>query len=293
MSASWPSTMRGPRGPTPSPQVSLLLLLWLLTGTWTGTVSCQDEPEDFEQVVEGEVDVLEPTLSPPESPPTLETSPTQEDGSDSETIRDDNTSFPDSTLSPLGDEGLSLSVVIIPVALALLIIAVIVFGLFIIRRFRREPANPDSRKDDPYLDGSSMDKVPMPMFEEDVPSVLELEMEELDQWMKKDGIYWSNTISNANLWDFTRQATQIRRRKWNWIGHKLLGHNRSIRKHALTWNPQGKRKRGRQRATWRKTTEQEMKAQGLSWQQLERRAQDRRGWRNFINGLCSLGNLKA
>lgn len=26
-----------------------------------------------------------------------------------------------------------------------------------------------------------------PMFEEDVPSVLELEMEELDQWMKKDG----------------------------------------------------------------------------------------------------------
>lgn len=25
------------------------------------------------------------------------------------------------------------------------------------------------------------------MFEEDVPSVLELEMEELDQWMKKDG----------------------------------------------------------------------------------------------------------
>lgn len=26
-----------------------------------------------------------------------------------------------------------------------------------------------------------------PMFEEDVPSVLELEMEELDQWMIKDG----------------------------------------------------------------------------------------------------------
>lgn len=25
-----------------------------------------------------------------------------------------------------------------------------------------------------------------PMFEEDVPSVLELEMEELDEWMKKD-----------------------------------------------------------------------------------------------------------
>nr|XP_061843856.1 transmembrane protein 154 [Nerophis lumbriciformis] len=212
MSASWPSTMRGPRGPTPSPVVSLLLLLWLLTGPWTGTVSCQDEQEgqtpageteDLEQVVEGEVEVLEPTLSPPESPPTLDTSPTQEGGSHSEvtgegvdlgsganspeTSPDANSSFPDSTLSPLGDNGLSLSVVIIPVALAVLIIAMIVSGLFIKRKFRREPANPDSGKDDPFLDGSSLDKVPMPMFEEDVPSVLELEMDELDQWMKKDG----------------------------------------------------------------------------------------------------------
>lgn len=30
------------------------------------------------------------------------------------------------------------------------------------------------------------------MFEEDVPSVLELEMEELDQWMQQDGRYQSN-----------------------------------------------------------------------------------------------------
>lgn len=29
------------------------------------------------------------------------------------------------------------------------------------------------------------------MFEEDVPSVLELEMEELDQWMQQDGRYWT------------------------------------------------------------------------------------------------------
>ena len=104
------------------------------------------------------------------------------------------------------------------------------------------------------------------------------------------GIYWPNTITNANLWDLTKQdkiEIQIRRRKWNWIGHTLRRHNKSITKHALTWNPQGKRKRGRPRATWRRTTEQEMNAQRLSWQQLERRAQDRRGWRSFIDGLCS------
>ena len=109
------------------------------------------------------------------------------------------------------------------------------------------------------------------------------------------GIYWPNTISNANLWELTKQETietQIRRRKWKWIGHTLR-RQKSITKQALTWNPQGKRKRGRPRTTWRRTTEQEMKKEGLSWPQLERRAQDRRGWRGFVDGLCSFGNLKA
>uniref|UniRef100_A0A3Q2CPM5 Uncharacterized protein n=1 Tax=Cyprinodon variegatus TaxID=28743 RepID=A0A3Q2CPM5_CYPVA len=36
-----------------------------------------------------------------------------------------------------------------------------------------------------------------PMFEEDVPSVLELEMDELDQWMKKDN-FSCPTIKNKN-----------------------------------------------------------------------------------------------
>lgn len=109
------------------------------------------------------------------------------------------------------------------------------------------------------------------------------------------GIYWPNTISNANLWELTKQDTieiQIRRRKWKWIGHTLR-RKKSITKLALTWNPQGKRKRGRPRTTWRRTTEQEMKKEGLSWQDLERRAQDRRGWKSFVDGLCSSGNLKA
>ena len=69
------------------------------------------------------------------------------------------------------------------------------------------------------------------------------------------GIYWPNTISNAILWVLTKQEpieTQIRRRKWKWIGHTLRRKNESITKQALTWNPQSKRKRGRPRATWRR-----------------------------------------
>ena len=46
--------------------------------------------------------------------------------------------------------------------------------------------------------------------------------------------------------------------------------------------PTRQEKEGRSRATWRRTTEQEMKTKGLTWQQLDRKAQDRRGWRGFI-----------
>ncbi|XP_034044673.1 transmembrane protein 154 isoform X6 [Thalassophryne amazonica] len=45
----------------------------------------------------------------------------------------------------------------------------------------------NTQKEDVFLEESSSEKVPMPMFEEDVPSVLELEMDELDGWIKKDG----------------------------------------------------------------------------------------------------------
>nr|XP_057932006.1 transmembrane protein 154 [Doryrhamphus excisus] len=215
MSASWPPTMRGPRGKTPP--LVFPLLLWLLAGTWTGAVWCQDggddqesetpadETEVVEEVVDGDTDVLaEPTLSSPDAPPTLDPSPTQEGGTDTERIATEDRAedlgsggdspeastedmnYADSTLSPLGDEGFSLPMVVIPVALVVFIVAAVVLAVFLKRRLSKEAAK-DSRKDDPYLDGSSVEKVPMPMFEEDVPSVLELEMDELDQWMKNDG----------------------------------------------------------------------------------------------------------
>ncbi len=110
------------------------------------------------------------------------------------------------------------------------------------------------------------------------------------------GIYWPDTITNASLWTSTKQEPveiQIRRRKWRWIGHTLRRNNKSIAKQALNWNPQGKRGRGRPKNTWRRCTEQEMKAMGLSWKQEEKRAQDRRGWRVLIDSLFSLGNTKA
>ena len=110
------------------------------------------------------------------------------------------------------------------------------------------------------------------------------------------GVFWPNTISNINLWECTKQETvdiQLLRRKWSWNGNTLRRNTTAITKQALTWNPQGKRGRGRPKNTWRRSTEQEFKKKGLTWKQLERMAQDRRGWKQFINGLCSERNTKA
>ena len=57
-------------------------------------------------------------------------------------------------------------------------------------------------------------------------------------------IGWPVKVSNEDLWERAGQepvAKQILRRKWGWIGHTLRKPRSSIKRQALTWNPQGKR----------------------------------------------------
>ena len=103
-------------------------------------------------------------------------------------------------------------------------------------------------------------------------------------------IYWPDTISNASLWETTGQLPvkeQIKKRKWTWIGHTLRRSNTCIARQALGWNPQGSRRRGRPRNTWKRDTERTIRSKGYTWNQIEQRARDRGGWRRFICGLCS------
>lgn len=55
---------------------------------------------------------------------------------------------------------------------------------------------------------------------------------------------------------------------------------------ALKWNPGGKRNRGRPRETWRRTVERERAEAGKTWNELTWLAQDRSGWRKFVDALC-------
>ena len=109
-------------------------------------------------------------------------------------------------------------------------------------------------------------------------------------------IRWPETITNEELWKRTKQTSiegEIRKRKWGWIGHTLRKPANNITRQALQWNPQGKRRRGRPKNTWRRDTLAEMDRRGYRWQQLERLAQDRSKWRTVVSGLCSLEEPKA
>jgi len=86
-------------------------------------------------------------------------------------------------------------------------------------------------------------------------------------------IRWPNTISNSDLWEKTHKqnAGDEIRRRWGWVGHTLRKPALTITRQALTWNPQGKRKIGRPRNTWRRDLLTDIKRTGYSWGSLKRK----------------------
>ena len=82
-----------------------------------------------------------------------------------------------------------------------------------------------------------------------------------------------------------KSGTTIARRRWRWIGHILRKDQGSIPRVAVEWKPEGHRKRGRPKMTWRRTVEAEAKAMGHSWGTLRTLAQDRLRWREFVAAL--------
>lgn len=103
---------------------------------------------------------------------------------------------------------------------------------------------------------------------------------------KINKIFWPNRITNAELLSISNQipiAHEIHRRKWTWIGHTLRKDIANIAKVSQQWNSQGRRNVGRQRTTWRRSVEAEHRQRGLTWPQVRYMAQDRTGWRAFVN----------
>ena len=103
------------------------------------------------------------------------------------------------------------------------------------------------------------------------------------------GIRWPDTISNVNLWRRTKQQpvdVTIRTRRWKWIGHTLRKANSNITKQALEWNPQGQRKRGRPKNTWRRGLSSDLRKIGKNWGEAKTIAQNRGRWKATVVALC-------
>jgi hypothetical protein len=106
-------------------------------------------------------------------------------------------------------------------------------------------------------------------------------------------IRWPERITNKDLWRLAKQDPidmQIRRRKWGWIGHTLRKPPSNTTRQAITWNTQGKRKRGRPRNIWWEDTETELKEHDTTWKEEAKAAQNCVRWRIVIDGLCSSWN---
>ena len=77
-----------------------------------------------------------------------------------------------------------------------------------------------------------------------------------------------------------------------YIGHVLRNGNEEEQKVALTWTPEGKRKRGRPRETCRKTAKRERERNEMgwpaSWSAAENVASDKAKWRDVYITLCQL-----
>jgi len=103
-------------------------------------------------------------------------------------------------------------------------------------------------------------------------------------------IKWTDKITNEELWRITHQKSldnQIKRRKWNWIGHTLRKETGAIKKTALDWNPQTCRRKGRPKRTWRRTIEDKIRSTSKSWNEVKGIAGDRNAWKLFMDVLCS------
>ncbi|GFR92416.1 LINE-1 retrotransposable element ORF2 protein [Elysia marginata] len=105
-------------------------------------------------------------------------------------------------------------------------------------------------------------------------------------------IFWPQRTSNEELLEHCQQESIEKilvERRWKWIGHVLRKSQNAITIVAVQWKPEGRRKRGRPKTTWRRTAEAEAATMGQSWGTLRTLAQDREKWGDFVAALVAHG----
>lgn len=99
-------------------------------------------------------------------------------------------------------------------------------------------------------------------------------------------IWWPQIITNENLLLRTNQIkieSEIKKRKYGWLGHTLRKERSEVPHAALEWNPQGYRSVGRPKTSWRNTVAKET---SKSYNQLRYIAREREDWKIYVKNIC-------
>jgi hypothetical protein len=86
--------------------------------------------------------------------------------------------------------------------------------------------------------------------------------------------------------EVSRISHKKKKMELDWIGHTSRKETKAIEKSVFDWNPQGYRRRGRPKRTWRRTVEDEIRST-RSWNEVKGIAGDRSAWKIFMDALCS------
>ena len=94
-------------------------------------------------------------------------------------------------------------------------------------------------------------------------------------------IRWQQRMTNKRvieLAEINDISCEVRRRRWNWLGHILRREGVNDCFAALGWTPEGRRARRRPKTTWRRTDEkaERHKAGWKSWEVAKAVARDRK-----------------
>ena len=100
-------------------------------------------------------------------------------------------------------------------------------------------------------------------------------------------ISWRDHITNEDVRNQSNHkllSQIIAKRRLTWLGHVLRMPENSIVRMAITWKPEGgKRKRGRPHLTWWRTIKRDLTDRDTTWNEAVLVAQDRRQWRTLAD----------
>ena len=101
-------------------------------------------------------------------------------------------------------------------------------------------------------------------------------------------ITWQQRVTNKRVLEMAEIneiRCEVRRRRWNWLGHVLRREGENDCFTALGWTPEGRRARGSTKTTWRGTVEREREKQGRV-EELEYN-QENECWSENVSALCA------